>query len=501
MSTNLGGDILLRMRGISKRFGPVQALSDVTFSVRKGTVHALCGENGAGKSTLMKILAGVHQPDAGAIELNGRECQFTAPADALKAGISMIYQELDLAEDLTVAENIFLGAEPRGALPFTVDRRAMFTQAAGLASQYGFTIDANATVAELSTGDCQIVELLKALRRKSSIIVMDEPTSSLSEAEAQRLFAVVRQLRERGLAIVYISHRLEEVVDLADDISILRDGKVVHSAPADQLNIASIVHHMVGRELNEFFPAKSAAIGEVRLQVKGLSSDEGINGVSFEVRSGEIVGLAGLMGSGRTEIARAIFGVQPRTSGEIVLDGTPLNIKSPADAIANGIALLTEDRKRTGLCVNLPCFWNVTLPNLGVLGMNLIVQPAKEAATAARVGSQMNVKWASPHAPASSLSGGNQQKLLVARWLLAESRFMIFDEPTRGIDVGAKREIYALLNDLAAKGKAILFISSELPELFGVADRILVMRRGRLAGNLATKQTSPNEVMHLAAVE
>ncbi len=501
MSTNLGGDILLRMRGISKRFGPVQALSDVTFSVRKGTVHALCGENGAGKSTLMKILAGVHQPDAGAIELNGRECQFTAPADALKAGISMIYQELDLAEDLTVAENIFLGAEPRGALPFTVDRRAMFTQAAELASQYGFTIDANATVAELSTGDCQIVELLKALRRKSSIIVMDEPTSSLSEAEAQRLFAVVRQLRKRGLAIVYISHRLEEVVDLADDISILRDGRVVHSAPADQLNIASIVHHMVGRELNEFFPAKSAAIGEVRLQVKGLSSDEGINGVSFEVRSGEIVGLAGLMGSGRTEIARAIFGVQPRTSGEIVLDGTPLNIKSPADAIANGIALLTEDRKRTGLCVNLPCFWNVTLPNLGVLGMNLIVQPAKEAATAARVGAQMNVKWASPHAPASSLSGGNQQKLLVARWLLAESRFMIFDEPTRGIDVGAKREIYALLNDLAAKGKAILFISSELPELFGVADRILVMRRGRLAGNLATKQTSPNEVMHLAAVE
>src|SRR5581483_10494505 len=244
-----------------------------------------------------------------------------------------------------------------------------------------------------------------------------------------------------------------------------------------------------------------AAIGGVRLQVKDLSSDEGINGVSFEVRSGEIVGLAGLMGSGRTEIARAIFGVQPRTSGEIVLDGTPLNIKSPADAIANGIALLTEDRKRTGLCVNLPCFWNVTLPNLGVLGMNLIVQPAKEAATAARVGSQMNVKWASPHAPASSLSGGNQQKLLVARWLLAESRFMIFDEPTRGIDVGAKREIYALLNDLAAKGKAILFISSELPELFGVADRILVMRRGRLAGNLATKQTSPNEVMHLAAVE
>jgi ABC-type sugar transport system ATPase subunit len=501
MATSPEVDVLLRMRGISKRFGPVQALADVTFSVRKGTVHALCGENGAGKSTLMKILAGVHQPDAGTIELNGRPCSFGAPVDALAAGISMIYQELDLAEDLTVAENIFLGSEPRGSLPFTIDRRAMFTQAQELAGEYGFSIDAHATVADLSTGDCQIVELLKALRRKSAIIVMDEPTSSLSEAEAQRLFAVVRQLRERGLAIVYISHRLEEVVDLADDISILRDGKVVHSAPAAQLNIASIVHHMVGRELNEFFPAKDAEIGKMRVQVKNLSSAEGISNVSFEVRGGEIVGLAGLMGSGRTEIARALFGVQPKISGEIRLDDVPVEIKSPADAIGRGIALLTEDRKRTGLCVELPCFWNVTLPNLRVLGMDFLIQPAKEAAIAARVGSQMNVKWASPHAPASSLSGGNQQKLLVARWLLAESRFMIFDEPTRGIDVGAKREIYALLNALAKEGKAILFISSELPELFGVADRILVMRRGKLVGNLVTRQTNPNEVMHLAAVE
>jgi ABC-type sugar transport system ATPase subunit len=500
-ATSPDGDFLLRMRGISKRFGPVQALSDVTLDVRRGTVHALCGENGAGKSTLMKILAGVHQPDAGAIELQGRTSRFTAPGDALAAGISMIYQELDLAEDLTVAENIFLGAEPRGFLPFTIDRRAMLTQARELAAQYGFTIDPAATVAVLSTGDCQIVELLKALRRRSSIIVMDEPTSSLTEAEAQRLFAAVRQLRERGLAIVYISHRLEEVVDLADDISILRDGKVVHSAPAAELNIPSIVHHMVGRELNEFFPAKSAEIGKVRFQVKDLSSNEGISGISFEVRSGEIVGLAGLMGSGRTEIARAIFSVQPRTSGEIVLDDEIVKIHSPADAIAHGIAMLTEDRKRTGLCVNLPCFWNVTLPNLRVLGMNFMLQPSKEAATAARVGAQMNVKWSSPHAPANSLSGGNQQKLLVARWLLAESRFMIFDEPTRGIDVGAKREIYSLLNALAREGKAILFISSELPELFGVADRILVMRRGKLVGNLPAKDTNPHEVMHLAAVE
>jgi ABC-type sugar transport system ATPase subunit len=489
------------MHGISKCFGPVQALSDVTFNVRQGTVHALCGENGAGKSTLMKVLAGVHPPDEGAIELNGSPQKFFRPADAIEAGISMIYQELDLAEDLTVAENIFLGAEPRGVLPFTINRRELVAKAGKLAADHGFSINATATVSTLSTGDCQIVELLKALRRNSRIIVMDEPTSSLSEAEAKRLFEVVRQLRAGGLSIIYISHRLEEVVDLADDISILRDGRVVHSSRAADLTISKIIQHMVGRELSDFFPPQDANIGKVRVQVKNFSSDEGIRDVSFEIRGGEIVGLAGLIGSGRTEIARALFGVHPKKSGEIYLDDSPVKIDSPSDAIQNGIAFLTEDRKRTGLCLELPCFWNVTLPNLSALDMKWFLKPSKEASEAGRVGSQINVKWSSPQAPANSLSGGNQQKLLVARWLMAESRFMIFDEPTRGIDVGAKREIYSLLNNLAKAGKAILFISSELPELFGVANRILVMRRGKLVGNLETKKTSPNEVMHLAAVE
>ena len=489
------------MRGISKRFGPVQALSDVTFGVQRGTVHALCGENGAGKSTLMKILAGAYQPDTGEIELEGRVREFTTPADAIAAGISMIYQELDLAEDLTVAENVFLGAEPRGTLPFIVDRRAMTAQTAELATKYGFSLKPGARVAALSTGDCQIVEVVKALRRKATIIVMDEPTSSLSEAEAKRLFAVVRQLRSLGLSVVYISHRLEEVVDLADDISVLRDGKVVHSSPAGELNIGSIVRHMVGRELNEFFVPRDGEIGELRVEVRGLASDEGISDVSFEIRGGEIVGMAGLMGSGRTEVARALFGVDSKTSGEVRLDGELTQIGSPGDAIRSGVALLTEDRKRTGLCLDLPCYWNVTLPNLDSLGMTLILKPSKEIDAAARFGSQINVKWASPQSPASSLSGGNQQKLLIARWLLAESRFMIFDEPTRGIDVGAKREVYSLLNALAKEGKAILFISSELPELFGIADRILVMRRGKLVGNLNTEETNPDDVMHLAAVE
>jgi ABC-type sugar transport system ATPase subunit len=494
-------DFVLYMRGISKRFGPVQALSDVTFRVRRGTVHALCGENGAGKSTLMKVLAGVYQPDQGAIELNSRHCHFATPADALKAGIAMIYQELDLAEDLTVAENIFLGEEPRGALRFAIDRRAMIAQTESLAAQYGFSVNPRASVSSLPTGDCQIVEVLKALRRGASLVVMDEPTSSLSEAEAVRLFEIVRQLRAHGISIIYISHRLEEVLDLADDISVLRDGRVVHSAPRTDLDIAAIVHQMVGRELSDFFPQKDRSIGEVGFAAKGLATAKGISDISFEVRHGEIVGMAGLVGAGRTEVARAIFGVDPKTSGEIFLDGQRIEVASPADAISLQIALLTEDRKRTGLCLELPCYWNVTLPSLAALGMNRFVKPAREVSIAAEVASRINVKWASPQSPADSLSGGNQQKLLIARWLLAESRFLIFDEPTRGIDIGAKREIYSILNNLAKDGKAILFISSELPELFGIADRILVMRRGRLVASLATRDTTPDEVMHLAAVE
>jgi ABC-type sugar transport system ATPase subunit len=449
----------------------------------------------------MKILAGVLQPDAGTIELNGISQRFSKPGDAIQAGISMIYQELDLAEDSTVAENIYLGAEPRGALPFMVDRRKTIAQARQLSERYEFDVNPNAIVRSLSIGDRQIVELLKALRRNSRIIVMDEPTSSLSEAEAKRLFAIVRQLRDNNLSIIYISHRLEEVAALADDISVLRDGKVVHSSSAKQLTISQIVHHMVGRELDEFFPPKDVPIGEMRVRVNNFSSDEGIDNVSFEIRSGEIVGMAGLIGSGRTQVARAIFGVHPKTGGDLFLDEEKTEIPSPAIAIRRGVAFLTEDRKQTGLCLELPCFWNVTLPNLDELGMKFILHPAREVSEARRVGSQMNVKWSSPYAPANSLSGGNQQKLLVARWLLARSRFMIFDEPTRGIDVGAKREIYSLLNDLAREGRAILLISSELPELFGMTDRILVMRHGRLVANLQTKKTNPSEVMHLAAVE
>ena len=493
--------IALRMTRISKSFGPVQALSDVSFTVRAGTVHALVGENGAGKSTLVKILAGVYRPDGGSIEIHQQPYAFDNPEQALAAGVSMIYQDLDLAEHLTVAENVFLGNEPVGILPFTVDCKAMVKKTADVARSFKFDIDPSAVVSELSTGDCQIVEIIKALTRKASIIVMDEPTSSLSETEVERLFEIVRSLRQKGISIIYISHRLEEIIGLADDVTVLRDGKVVHCESVTKLDIPQIVRYMVGRELKEFFPARDVKIGDVRVVVNNLSSDSRIKDVSFAIRAGEIVGMAGLVGAGRTEIARAIFGIDKKASGSIILDKKELSINSPADAISNGIALLTEDRKRTGLCLGLACSWNITLPSLDLIGMKRVIRPAKENKIAADMGAQLAIKWLGPEAPAESLSGGNQQKLVIARWLLAQAKFMIFDEPTRGIDVGAKKEVYVLLNSLAGQGKAILFISSELPELLGITDRILVMRRGRLVGNLKTGETSQEEVIHLAAVE
>jgi ABC-type sugar transport system ATPase subunit len=494
-------EITLKMTNISRRFGPVQALADVTFTVRKGTVHALVGENGAGKSTLMKILAGVYKPDTGTIEINGKPYKFEKPQQALEAGISMIYQEMDLAEHLTVAENIFLGKEPCGKSPFTINDRIMIKQTSELAEKFSFQINPVSIIGNLSAGACQIVEILKALAKNTSIIVMDEPTSSLSEGEAESLFKTIRNLREKGLSIIYISHRLEEIIDLADDVTVLRDGNVAHSESIAKLDIPEIVKHMVGRELTDFFPSRDVKIGDVVLKAENICYGSKIKDINFEISAGEIVGMAGLIGAGRTEVAKAIFGVGKNTFGSIELDGKKIKINSPTDAISNGIGFLTEDRKRTGLCLGLACSWNITLPNLEIIGMKNFIKPGQENKIAEDIASQIAVKWASADSTADSLSGGNQQKLLIARWLLADSRFIIFDEPTRGIDIGAKKEVYLLLNKLAEQGKAILFISSELPELLGVADRILVMRRGKLVGNLKTAETSQEEIMHMAAVE
>ena len=486
----------LAMHDIVKTFGPVTALSGVSFSARPGSVHALCGENGAGKSTLMKVLSGIYTPDSGSIELFGERVNLTSPKDSLDRGISMLYQELDLAGDLTVANNIFLGRE---IMKFgRMDSKTMRERARTIIKENNFDLDPDALISTLSTGDCQLVELLKALERNAKIIVMDEPTSSLSEKEADQLFAIVKDLRKRGLTIIYISHRLEEVMDLADDISILRDGAVVSSGPIADYTVQRIVHEMVGRELSDFFPARSVEIGDVCFEAKDLASDEGIEDISVQSRRGEVVGMSGLVGAGRTETARAIFGLQPLTAGQVFLNGRELQINSPADAIESRIAYLPEDCKRYGLCVGLPCRDNIMFPNYEATGMKWFLNFKKEQALMDEYGGKVKLKWASPYDEAASLSGGNQQKLLVARWLLANPDFIIFDEPTRGIDVGAKKEIYLLINELAAAGKGILVISSELPELFGICDRLLVFRRKRLAAQLETAKTTPDEVMHFA---
>ena len=488
----------LRMEHISKHFGAVLALRDVTFSVKPGTLHALCGENGAGKSTLMKILAGVHREDSGKILLNGEQIVFADPKAALDAGISMLYQELDLADDLTVFENIFLGRELyKKGLP-VLDDAKMTGIVQDLFDRYHFHISPAARVADLSMGEAQLVELAKALLRKARIIVMDEPTSSLSEAESRTLFEIIGALKKEGIAIIYISHRLEEVMDLADEISVLRDGEIVFHAAAKETSIPEIVRHMVGRELHDFYPARRVEIGDVRFRAENLRTDK-VRDVSFSVRRGEIVGMAGLVGAGRTETADAIFGCDRLQSGSVWLDGKKLRIRKPQDAIAAGIAYLTEDRKRNGLWLGLPCAWNITMPNLEKLNMTRLIDQLREAKLCEENGKRVNVKWSSPKAPADSLSGGNQQKLLIARWLMADSDFIIFDEPTRGIDIGAKKEVYLLLNELAAHGKAILVISSELPELLGICDRILVMRDGSLCGELSAAEATQEKIMRLAA--
>jgi len=489
------------MEQISKSFGPVAALKNVTFCAKPGTVHALCGENGAGKSTLMKILAGVYMPDSGTIFIDNQQKTFTNPKSALDAGISMLYQELDLAEDLTVYENVYLGKEIQSKIPYVIDSKTEIKETTELCKKYGFAIDANSKIKNLSVGDCQIVELLKALMHKARIIIMDEPTSSLPEAETKRLFKIVRQLCDSGMTIIYISHRMEEVMTLADEISVLRDGEIVATAKTKDINVDTVVKHMVGRELKDFYPSRNTCPAEIVFEADNLTTEEGISDISFNVRRGEIVGMAGLVGSGRTEAARAIFGIEPLMSGSLKMNGKNIKITHPRNAIEQGIALLTEDRKRTGLCTNLPCSWNMTLSNYDRIGMKHLLKFSKENQLCKKYGEKVSVKWLSPQSPANSLSGGNQQKLLLGRWLMADSEFIIFDEPTRGIDVGAKKEVYSLLNELVKQGKAILIISSELPELFGITDRILIMRRGRLVGDFETKKTTPEHVMHLAAVE
>jgi ABC-type sugar transport system ATPase subunit len=490
----------LEMRGIGKSFGPVKALEDVTLRVRTGTVHALVGENGAGKSTLMKILSGVHQPDAGTIIRDGKTCAWKHPSDSLAAGVAMIYQELSLAPDLTVAENVWLGIEPRGPLPGSFSKKRMLADTCALAEKHGFDVDPNQRAENLSASACQIVEALKALARSAEILVMDEPTSSCGEREVAVILESVKKLRRAGVTIIYISHRLEEILEIAEDITVLRDGRAVHTGPMKGLEIADIVKHMVGRDPGDYFPKRKVEIGSTVLSVSGLAS-RCVEDISFDLRRGEIVGVAGLVGAGRTELARVLCGLDPSLRGSVTLDGKDVKIAKPADALSNGIMYVTEDRKRTGLCLDLPAAWNMTLPCLAELGMKYILRLGRENEIADETAKKLSLKWSGPGAPANALSGGNQQKLLLGRALIAQSRIWVLDEPTRGIDIAARVDIYELIGRTAAQGKAVLIISSELPELFGITDRILVMRRGRLVADLVTSETTPEAVMRLATVD
>ena len=490
----------LEMLGISKSFGPVQALEDVTLRVQQATVHALVGENGAGKSTLMKILAGVHHPDTGTIVRNGRTCAWKHPSDSLAAGVAMIYQEFSLAPDLTVAENVWLGIEPRGALPGTFCKSRMLADTRTLAQRHGFDVDPNQKVANLPASSCQIVEVLKAIARNAEILVMDEPTSSCGEHEVTALLEMVKKLSRAGTTIIYISHRLEEVVRIAGDITVLRDGRAVHTGPVNGLEIRDIVTRMVGRNLSDYFPKREVEVGSTALSVSELSS-QSVENISFDLHWGEIVGVAGLVGAGRTELARVLCGLDPAIHGSVELDGKSVKIASPADAISCGVMYVTEDRKRTGLCLELPAVWNMTLPCLAGLGMKHILRLGREKEIAEETAKKLSLKWPSSGSPAYALSGGNQQKLLLGRALIAQSRLWVLDEPTRGVDIAAKVDIYELIGRMVAEGKAVLIISSELSELFGITDRILVMRRGRLVADLVTSETTQEAVMQLAAVD
>ncbi len=493
---------VLEMRGIGKAFSGNQVLADVNLTARAGEVLALVGENGAGKSTLMKILAGVHQPDGGEILLAGQAAQFARPAAALAAGIAMIYQELSLAPHLTVAENIFLGREPLklSALGL-INQRALNERARQLLDEYGFKLDPQARVGRLSAAARQLVEITRAIVEAKRVIVMDEPTSSLTTHEVEELFRLIRALKQRGLAVIYISHRLEELNEIADRLTILRDGRVVYHGVWGEITTEEMIRQMAGRELKEIFPPRHAHIGEVKLRVQQLSRTPKFENASFEARAGEVVGIAGLAGAGRTEMLEAIFGAHPANSGAVEVNGAAFVPTQPNAAIKRGMSLLTEDRKRTGLCLNLPLAANITLANVRALVKGGRLQRKLETAAARRYIQKLNIKPPAPGKLVGRLSGGNQQKSLLARWLFAGAQVFLLDEPTRGVDVAARSEIYREINELAEAGACIVMVSSDLPELLGMADRVLVMRRGKLVAELNANQTTQEEVLRYAAVE
>jgi ribose transport system ATP-binding protein len=496
MSSNPPAIPLLRMAGIGKGFPGVTALDDVNFEVQPGEVHALMGENGAGKSTLMKILAGAYRADSGQILLDGQEVLIDSPVRATALGIGIIYQEFNLVPQMSIAENIFLGREPHGAF-FRVSFKKMFDEAQELINGLGANIDVRTPVSKLPVALQQMVEIAKATSHKSRILVMDEPSATLTDHELDNLYRLIRQLKADGVAIIYISHRMDEVFSISDRITVLRDGKTIGTVNTSEVTPDQLIKMMVGRTLEENFPKVASAPGSVVLEVQGLAAPS-VHNVSFTVRAGEVVALAGLVGSGRTEIARCIFGADPYDSGEIKIEGELLAAHGPGEAIEAGIGLVTEDRKGQGLVLDLTVRENATLAALPTMASRGFVRRSEERAKAQEYVQLLGVRTPSIEQRVKNLSGGNQQKVVLSKWLLTHSKLLILDEPTRGIDVGAKVEIYQLMNRLAAQGIGILMISSELPEVLGMADRILVMREGHLVGELSRAEATQERIGELA---
>ena len=487
----------IEMRGIDKAFGTNQVLKNAGFELRDGEIHALMGENGAGKSTLMKILTGVYTRDAGTVRVDGQEVVYKSPQEAEKAGIVFIYQELNVLFDLTVEENLFMGKEITKRFGIC-DKGAMRQKAQEIMDKMGVNIPVNAVMSDLSVGQQQMVEICKALMVNAKVLIMDEPTAALTESETEVLFEVIESLKKKGVSIVYISHRMEEIFRLCDRITILRDGQYVGTENICDITMDGVVQMMIGREIGERYPQRDVTIGEEVIRVEGLTHEKMFRDVSFSVRAGEVLGVSGLMGAGRTEIMQAIFGNLPVLSGKIFIEGKEVHIKNPKQAIKAGIGFITEDRKTEGLLLEKSIAENIELCNLGKVSQKSVLSKAKGESLVKRGIEEFRIRCFGPDHECHNLSGGNQQKVVLAKWIYTDPKILILDEPTRGVDIGAKKEIYSVINDMAAKGVAVIMVSSELPEVLGMSDRIMVVHEGRVTGIIDGKTSDQAKVMTLA---
>ena len=494
----MGVNPLLEMDGISKAFPGVRALDGVQLSVRPGSVHALMGENGAGKSTLMKILIGMYQPDSGTIRFRGKPGRFHSVSEALRAGVSMIHQELCPVPHLTVAENIFLGREPTYAFTFWVHGQNMVRDARELFKQLEVSIDPRCKMKDLSMANTQMVEIAKAISYNSDLIIMDEPTSAITQKEIAHLFQIIGALKDRGVAIIYISHKLDEIFSIADQVTVLRDGRYVETVSIQDVDRDGLIQMMVGRELENMFPKQEVPIGPVLMEVRNLTREKAFRDVSFQVHRGEILGIAGLMGAGRTEIVESIFGITPPDSGEILVKGRRMIPTSPRIAIEHGIALLTEDRRLSGLFLSHDVRANMSIASLDKFIRRVFIDHRQLDRECLDQVQALRIKTPGLDEAVNNLSGGNQQKVLIARWRLTEPDILILDEPTRGVDVGAKAEIHRWMTRLARNGKAIVMISSEMSEILGMSDRILVVHEGQLSGALSRAEATQEKIMRFA---